>query len=291
MMRANIGCLLLLPSLAASTAAVDAKGTVLLTVRSQLGRLRAPEVGQRDWEDFAGSDAPNPRSVACRGRQWWDSKASYYEVHKIFSEEACKELCLADQPRCKGIEYSFGRCEIWTRKEGIGAVKDYSLPGLESYPPFTCKRYGWPAKYLQPMDGGVGRGCRGDHENDKSRSYFTNYTVWNMEDCKALCVAADICAGLQFNMFNDERQGRCEIWHREIKATKAKPWQTCLRFEPPAVTAVPSTTAPAVTAVPSTTAMPPSTSDSDCEVFVERDSNFCNTCPECGGCDKYCATL
>lgn len=239
------GCLLLLPSLAAGSAAVDAKGTVLLMTRSQLGRTD-PEVGEQDWEAFAGTG-----NVACRGHAAWDNNRSYYEVWSSSSEEACKALCLNNQPRCKGIEYSQGRCEIWTRKEGIASWVEPSFEGNN----FTCQRYGWPAWHLQPMDGGVDKGCRGDHPNDKSKSYFNNYTVGNLEDCRALCVAADICRGLQFNMFRDGKQGRCEIWNRAIRATRNKTGQTCLRFEPPSVTATPtpSRTSPTPAPLSSTT--------------------------------------
>eukprot|EP00930_Biecheleria_cincta_P090616 TRINITY_DN80018_c0_g1_i1.p1 TRINITY_DN80018_c0_g1~~TRINITY_DN80018_c0_g1_i1.p1 ORF type:complete len:188 (-),score=19.67 TRINITY_DN80018_c0_g1_i1:205-768(-) len=183
-------------------------------------------MGAKDWEACAGTG-----NRACRGAKGEDNKDEYYEVHcGIFSVEDCKAMCLDDQPRYRGIEYSRGRCEIWVRPEGIAAFLEPSLEGLT----FTCLRYGWPALCLQLIDGGVHRACRGDHSNDKSESYFGKSVVRNLEDCRALCVAAYVCYGLQFFMYADESYGRCEIWKRAIQATKEQQGTTCLRYEPPA---------------------------------------------------------
>eukprot|EP00930_Biecheleria_cincta_P049706 TRINITY_DN34902_c0_g1_i1.p1 TRINITY_DN34902_c0_g1~~TRINITY_DN34902_c0_g1_i1.p1 ORF type:complete len:291 (-),score=53.54 TRINITY_DN34902_c0_g1_i1:152-1024(-) len=288
MMQAALSCLLLVPGQSHPAAHADAKGQVLLAVRADLSRID-PEVGQRDWEAFAGTG-----NRACRGTRPTDNKDSYYEVYyNISSVDGCKAHCVANQPRCKGMEYSPGRCEMWIRKEGIASWWE---PNIEELDPangqiFTCQRYGWPAWYLQPMEGGTDKACRGEHPNDKSTSYFVNSTVRNLEDCRALCVAADVCRGLQFSMFADEMHGRCEIWRRAIKATKDQSGATCLRFEPPSVP--PEATA-AVTGAPSplsSTSAASSACDAstdDCACFVERDSNFCNTCPNCGGCDDFC---
>lgn len=231
MMSVALSILLLAPGTFGRNAAVSDRGQVLLSVQSRLSSTQIPEnleveMGAKDWEAFAGTG-----NRACRGTRREDNKDEYYEVHSgIFSVEDCKALCLDDQPRCKGIEYSEGRCEIWVREKGIAAFSEPSLEGIT----FTCLRYGWPALYLQPIDGGVDRGCRGDHPNDKSRSYFVKSVVRNLEDCRALCVAADVCRGLQFSMYADESHGRCEIWKRAIEATREQQGTTCLRYEPPA---------------------------------------------------------
>ena len=49
-----------------------------------------------------------------------------------------------------GIEFNFnsGRCELWTRPEGIWSTVEPRWLG------FTCMRYGWPAKYLTPANSG-----------------------------------------------------------------------------------------------------------------------------------------
>ena len=93
---------------------------------------------------------------ACRGRDVNDNSAGHYTVHERWSLESCKELCLQLYPRCKGVEYSPGRCEIWTRPQGIYISKP--LGG------FTCLRFGWPTEALIPL--GVGTACRARSPTD-----------------------------------------------------------------------------------------------------------------------------
>ena len=64
--------------------------------------------GTRNWEIVGNGGA-------CRGNNSNDNSASYYRVVQLDSLEDCKAECLATFPSCKGIEYSRGRCEIWTR--------------------------------------------------------------------------------------------------------------------------------------------------------------------------------
>jgi len=61
---------------------------------------------------------------ACRGSSASDNSASYFTVYYgIASSDSCKMTCRRDS-NCKGIEYhtSSGRCEIWTRADGIQAT-------------------------------------------------------------------------------------------------------------------------------------------------------------------------
>jgi len=71
---------------------------------------------------------------ACRGAAPADNAASYYMLFSGVGIEGCETHCAA-VPGCKGIEHhsSSGRCEVWTRAEGIGATA--SAPG------YTCLRY------------------------------------------------------------------------------------------------------------------------------------------------------
>eukprot|EP00931_Biecheleriopsis_adriatica_P026138 TRINITY_DN1592_c0_g1_i1.p1 TRINITY_DN1592_c0_g1~~TRINITY_DN1592_c0_g1_i1.p1 ORF type:complete len:311 (+),score=33.98 TRINITY_DN1592_c0_g1_i1:54-986(+) len=233
MLRAGVICLLLVLGHAGTTRAVDDKGQVLLSVGVKLKRATDPHADtlQRAWEAWAGTG-----NTACRGKSPTDNNDSYYEVFRnISSVDGCKALCEANQPRCKGMEYSPGRCEMWTREEGIAS---WSVPQIEGRT-FTCQRYGWPAWFLQPMEGGSGRACRGEHAHDKSNSYFVNSTVGNLEDCRALCVAADVCRGLQFSAFA-RGSGRCEIWKRAIGASRNRSGHICLRFEPPSASTIPT---------------------------------------------------
>ncbi|CAE7879054.1 unnamed protein product, partial [Symbiodinium necroappetens] len=63
-----------------------------------------------------------PGESACRGRNVNDNLGVYYTVHGSKSIEECKDLCLQHYPRCKGIEYSNNRCEIWTRFHLFGIL-------------------------------------------------------------------------------------------------------------------------------------------------------------------------
>ena len=51
---------------------------------------------------------------ACRGSSPTDNQAHYYSVLFATSLPECKSLC--GVPSCVGIEYSSGRCEIWTQE-------------------------------------------------------------------------------------------------------------------------------------------------------------------------------
>lgn len=78
---------------------------------------------------------------ACRGYQSWDNSAEYFSLsNKTESLRSCQAEC-ASFKGCIGVEFSTGRCELWTRSDGLGATK--ALPG------FTCLRYD-PALTLKP---------------------------------------------------------------------------------------------------------------------------------------------
>lgn len=42
-------------------------------------------------------------------------------VAPVCCAEDCKQTC-REEATCQGIEYAYGRCEVWTRPEGIGAL-------------------------------------------------------------------------------------------------------------------------------------------------------------------------
>merc|ERR1719343_1092615 len=102
----------------------------------------------RTWEFVGG-----PFNRACRGQGYGDASSDYYDVFPGTDSLAdCQSICLQQGSRCKGVEYSTGRCEVWHREEGIWAFAEPAAAGN-----FTCMRYGWPAQYLIPVDGGVNR--------------------------------------------------------------------------------------------------------------------------------------
>ena len=174
----------------------------------------------KHWEQFAG-----PFNRACRGAGPTDNNPEYFEVRQnIPTVEACQALCLEElgEEGCKGIEYNRNskRCELWKRKEGIWA---FTYPQWQG---FTCLRYGWPGKFLIPLNGGLDQACRGPGGKN-SESFYSVEAVRHMEDCRARCVAASICKGLEFS------KGRCEIWHSEIATTASRAGYECLRYQPP----------------------------------------------------------
>ena len=73
---------------------------------------------------------------ACRGADRNDNNPSYYQVITgIFKLRDCQQQCMYTD-RCKGIEFSMNRCEIWTRD--IRAVQ-YIDPSMGN---FMCMAYG-----------------------------------------------------------------------------------------------------------------------------------------------------
>ena len=80
-----------------------------------------------------------------------------------------------------GLEFSRGRCEVWTRLGGIRATKALTN--------FRCLRYepgGAGSSTFQPVEGGLGRTCRGANADDNSPSYYeTHEGVDRLFECKA----------------------------------------------------------------------------------------------------------
>eukprot|EP00440_Ansanella_granifera_P037063 gb/GFBE01040220.1/.p1 GENE.gb/GFBE01040220.1/~~gb/GFBE01040220.1/.p1 ORF type:complete len:1500 (+),score=225.46 gb/GFBE01040220.1/:1-4500(+) len=73
-----------------------------------------------DPSDFEPVDGGSGR--ACRGGSATDNDASYFQLFTgLQSLGDCMKKCL-EEPLCKGIEHNpNGRCEVWTRPEGIQA--------------------------------------------------------------------------------------------------------------------------------------------------------------------------
>merc|ERR1711908_206863 len=70
---------------------------------------------------------------------------------------------------------------------------------------------------FDPINGGSNQACRGDDEWDNSDSYFVRRRAGTLETCEAQCLALhQHCYGIEYH-----QNGRCELWTREIKATKA----------------------------------------------------------------------
>jgi len=160
----------------------------------------------------------------CRGASVQDNLPEHYVVPSgAFSLAACESRC-EETPRCQGIEHkSTGRCEIWTRPQGIQASKR-SLG-------FTCLRFGstttTASQAFEPVDGGSNRVCRGFNSQDNSPSYYTVHSGLSLEACKRKCMSRAGCRGIEH-----KETGRCEIWTRSggIQASRPVAGFSCYRY-------------------------------------------------------------
>jgi len=80
------------------------------------------------------------------------------------------------------------------------------------------------------VDGGSNRACRGGSPSDNSGSYYTVVpgSVPSLEACKAECVSATGCVGIEHN----PSTGRCEVWTRPagVEATAAAQGFHCWKY-------------------------------------------------------------
>lgn len=82
------------------------------------------------------------------------------------------------------------------------------------------------AARFEPVDGGVGRACRGSSASDNSAQYFDVVSVPTLDECKELCTMKQECVGLEHS------GSRCELWTRAegIGASIPLDGFTCLRL-------------------------------------------------------------
>eukprot|EP00931_Biecheleriopsis_adriatica_P021622 TRINITY_DN14093_c0_g1_i1.p1 TRINITY_DN14093_c0_g1~~TRINITY_DN14093_c0_g1_i1.p1 ORF type:complete len:862 (-),score=116.59 TRINITY_DN14093_c0_g1_i1:110-2353(-) len=99
---------------------------------------------------------------------------------------------------------------------------------------------------------GLNKDCRGAHANDNSNTYYEQFRVARLHECKKRCREHGACIGIEYENKN------CEVWTRQagIGATKPDDGAICLRYlhsggkapvptQPPApVTTRPSTKPP-----------------------------------------------
>ncbi|CAE7347915.1 unnamed protein product [Symbiodinium microadriaticum] len=82
-----------------------------------------------------------------------------------------------------------------------------------------------------PMDGGVGRACRGAHREDWRGSYVVKHRGRSLEMCKLICRSHPLCQGIEYN---DD----CEMWVRaegigsSVAYEGPARFSTCLRLLP-----------------------------------------------------------
>eukprot|EP00931_Biecheleriopsis_adriatica_P053216 TRINITY_DN3111_c0_g1_i1.p1 TRINITY_DN3111_c0_g1~~TRINITY_DN3111_c0_g1_i1.p1 ORF type:complete len:1315 (-),score=165.95 TRINITY_DN3111_c0_g1_i1:391-4314(-) len=116
-----------------------------------------------------------------------------------------------------------------------------------------------PSSRFVPVDGGIGRACRGSSSSDNLAEYYTLSSVWSLDECKDLCAQTSGCKGIEF------KEGRCEVWTRPagIEASVAVSGYTCLRYAPdPTTSPAPPSTATTTMPTTRTTAATTTTSSS-----------------------------
>ena len=189
---------------------------------------------------------------ACRRFNPTESSPVYYVVHEVFTLDACKNKCILTA-ECTGVEYSPGRCEVWTypmessqsmlgyvclsfvstlpegetcfqwtRVEGDGSVTNVDTHKCQSYTSSTSRLP--DHLYFAPQDGGIGRACRGAHPNDNSLDYYVVHEVWNIDACKTKCILTAECTGIEYS------PGRCEVWTYPMESSKGLDGCACLSF-------------------------------------------------------------
>ena len=95
--------------------------------------------------------------------------------------------------------------------------------------PLGLEELAGSADAFQPVEGGVGRACRGANSTDTQTSYYDYYhpsLVATMSRCKELCIETSGCQGLQFSIHG------CQIWKRLPQSTAPSPDLTCLSYRP-----------------------------------------------------------
>eukprot|EP00931_Biecheleriopsis_adriatica_P057277 TRINITY_DN3397_c0_g1_i3.p1 TRINITY_DN3397_c0_g1~~TRINITY_DN3397_c0_g1_i3.p1 ORF type:complete len:2330 (-),score=299.84 TRINITY_DN3397_c0_g1_i3:580-7488(-) len=191
---------------------------------------RSPSLLQHGVAHVLAPDAPwlpvdGGMGRVCRGATATDSQPSYYTLHQgVTSLDDCKAKCEMTEG-CKGVEHNAmgGRCEVWTRPEGIQSSSADSR--------FACFIYDRVlGSAWMPMDGGVGRVCRGASATDtSSRYYILHQSVASLIDCKSRCETTAGCKGIEYSSTGQ----RCEVWTLEdgIQASASNPNFICLRYE------------------------------------------------------------
>lgn len=158
------------------------------------------------------------RDRACRGTTVTDNSDSYMKVLKLQSLFECKSACLQD-PECKGVEFSLGRCEVWTQEiQSSAGVEGFVCLALHSSSSFQ-------------LVNGPDQACRGSSPSDNSETYYEVSALESLELCQRLCVESPSCRGIEFSL------GRCEIWLRSIESSLPLEGFTCMR-RPPSVLAL-----------------------------------------------------
>ena len=164
-----------------------------------LVQRRLSGVVQVSPDAFEAVDGGQDR--VCRGSNEGDDDGSYYVVRSIEDLESCKTACV-ETPRCKGIEFRPGRCEVWVRPGGIQATA--ATVGA------TCLRF-------IPFVSLAEQACRGANASDNNPAYYQIQTAASLAGCQQMCLESQTCRGIEFS------GTRCELWTRNDGISESVP--------------------------------------------------------------------
>jgi len=114
----------------------------------------------------------------------------------------------------------------------VGSAPSAGLSLLQRQKDDVVRRLTIDAADFVPIDGGIGRVCRGANATDNMDSYYEQFSTISLEECMDICRNRSDCKGIEFM---ETEQTRCEVWIRPagINFTRgASASFMCLRFVP-----------------------------------------------------------
>eukprot|EP00413_Alexandrium_margalefii_P043093 CAMPEP_0204592814 /NCGR_PEP_ID=MMETSP0661-20131031/51148_1 /ASSEMBLY_ACC=CAM_ASM_000606 /TAXON_ID=109239 /ORGANISM="Alexandrium margalefi, Strain AMGDE01CS-322" /LENGTH=908 /DNA_ID=CAMNT_0051603059 /DNA_START=57 /DNA_END=2783 /DNA_ORIENTATION=+ len=194
-----IRCLLLASLPAALLGQATCSDHLMLQVQLRQESVIASAAASKPQFDPEGEG----KNQVCRGAGPSDRGTAgidYFVWTGAASLSECKRHCM-DTSDCQGIEYSAGRCEVWTRPQGVTKAKGYG---------YTCLRLSRTSSPFVPADGGVDRACRGRDSRDRGLVGvdYILIAAASLAECKITCATTTSCHGIEF------KNGRCEVWTR-----------------------------------------------------------------------------
>lgn len=180
--------------------------------------LMAPHAGGIVQAQLTFTPVVAAENRACRGANFRDNaRENYVAFLNVKTIQECKQFCMS-RAICTAIEFNpyKERCEVWIK----------NVTTSVSAKNFTCLSASLADNTLavyEPVDGGQGRVCRGDHAGDNSARYFTVSSAETVQDCEHQCAfTTGQCTGFEYH-----KTGRCELWSKPVGASAALSGYQC----------------------------------------------------------------